>query len=117
MELKNDINSEHVGMASEPTPHVRVSIPIQEMRHSLIDAIYSSHDVEKLYSCLVILNQLPKETYRSKYRTKTDAELSAELSQFPSWDEIKHADLSDVDYRHYKHKKSPTTIKSISKWL
>ena len=82
MEQKNRTNGEHVGMVSEPTPHVRVFIPI-----------------------------------RSKYRTKTDAELSAELSQFPSWDEIKHADLSDVDYRHYKHKKSPTTIKSISKWL
>lgn len=117
MEQKNNVNSERVDMVSEPAPHARVSIPIQEMRHSLIDAIYSSHDAEKLYSCLVILGQLPKETYRSKYRTKSDAELSAELSQFPSWDEITHADLSDVDYRHYKHKKSTKTIKSISKWL
>jgi len=117
MEQKNRTNGERVGMASELAPHVGVSVPLQEMRHNLIDAIYSSHDVEKLYSCLVILNQLPKEAYRSKYRTKTDAELSAELSQFPSWDEREHADLSDVDYRHYKHKKSPKTIKSISKWL
>lgn len=117
MEQKKRIIDEHVGMVSEPAPHVGVSVPLQEMRHSLVDAIYSSCDVEKLYSCLVILNQLPKNEYRSKYRTKTDAELSAELSQFPSWDELKHADLSDVDYRHYKHKKSPKTIKTISKWL
>lgn len=117
MDQKNRISDRHVGLVSEPTPNVGVSVPIQEVRHSLIDAIYSSSDVEKLYSCLVFLNQLPNETYRSKYRTKTDAELSAELSKFPSWDDIEHADLSNVDYRHYKHKKSPTTIKSISKWL
>lgn len=117
MEQKNCITKEHTGMVSEPVPHVGVSVPLQEMRHSLIDAIYSSTDVDKLYSCLVILNQLPKEVYRSKYRTKTDAELSSELSKFPSWDEMEHADLSNVDYRHYKHKKSSKTIKSISKWL
>ena len=107
----------HVGMASEPLPYVGVSVPLQEMRHNLIDAIYSSHDIDKLYSCLVILNQLPTDSYRSKYRTKTDAELSAELSQFPSWDEKEHADLADVDYRQYKHKKSAKTIQAVSKWL
>jgi hypothetical protein len=48
---------------------------------------------------------------------KTDAELSAELSQFPSWDETEHPDLSNIDYRQYKHKKSPRTVKAISKWL
>ena len=71
----------------------------------------------KLYTCLVILNGKPAKEYRSKYRTKTDAELSAELSQFPCWDETEHPNLSNVDYRQYKHKKSPRTIKAISKWL
>ena len=46
-----------------------------------MDAIYSSKDVDKLYSCLVILKGKPATEYRSKYRAKTDAELSAELSQ------------------------------------
>ena len=117
MEQNDRIGDRRVDMVSEPPPHVGVSVSIQEVRHSLIDAIYSSHDVEKLHSCLVILNQLPNETYRSKYRTKTDAELSEELSKFPSWDDVKHADLSDVDSRHYKHKKSAKTIQTISKWL
>ena len=85
------------GMVAEPTPVVRPPLSVQEMRHSLMDAIYSSKDIDN--------------------RTKTDAELSAELSQFPSWDEMEHPDLSNIDYRKYKHKKSPRTIKAISKWL
>lgn len=107
------------GMVAEPTPVVRSSLSVQEMRHCLMDAIYSSKDVDKLYSCLVILKGKPvtAKEYRSKYRAKTDAELSAELSQFLSWDETEHPDLSNIDYRQYKHKKSPRTIKAISKWL
>ena len=106
-------------MVAEPTPVVRPSLSVQEMRHCLMDAIYSSKDVDKLYSCLVILKgkTATAKEYRSKYRAKTDAELSAELSQFPSWDETEHPDLSNIDYRQYKHKKSPRTIKAISKWL
>ncbi len=53
----------------------------------------------------------------NRYRTKTDKELAAELSQFPSWDEMEHPGLSNIDYRQYKHKKSPRTIKAVSKWL
>lgn len=105
------------GMVAEPTPTVRSSLSVQEMRHCLMDAIYSSKDIDKLYTCLVILNGKSVNEYRSKYRTKTDAELSAELSPFPSWDEMEHPDLSNIDYRQYKHKKSPRTIKAISKWL
>ena len=105
------------GMVAEPTPTVSPSLSVQEMRHSLMDAIYSSKDIDKLYTCLVILNGKPSKEYRSKYRAKTDAELSAELSQFPSWDEVEHPDLSNIDYRQYKHKKSSRTIKAISKWL
>ena len=107
------------GMVAEPTPVVRSSLSVQEMRHCLMDAIYSSKDVDKLYSCLVILKgkSATAKEYRSMYRVKTDAELSAELSQFPSWDETEHPDLSNIDYRQYKHKKSPRTIKAISKWL
>ena len=47
----------------------------------------------------------------------SDEELEAELSKFPSWDEKEHPDLSNVDYRQYRHTKSPRTIKAISKWL
>ena len=106
-----------VGMAAEQTPAVRASLSVQEMRHCLIDAIYSSKDIDKLHTCLVILNSKSNNEYQSKYRTKTDEELAAELSQFPSWDETEHPDLSNVDYRQYKHKKSPRTIKAVSKWL
>ncbi len=41
------------GMVAEPTPVVRPSLSVQEMRHCLMDAIYSSKDVDKLYSCLL----------------------------------------------------------------
>ena len=105
------------GMAAEQTPAVRASLSVQEMRHCLIDAIYSSKDIDKLHTCLVILNSKSNNEYQSKYRTKTDEELAAELSQFPSWDETEHPDLSNVDYRQYKHKKSPKAIKAVSKWL
>ena len=106
-----------VGMAAEQTPAVRASLSVQEMRHCLIDAIYSSKDIDKLHTCLVILNSKSNNEYQSKYRTKTDEELAAELSQFPSWDETEHPDLSNVDYRQNKHKKSPKAIKAVSKWL
>ena len=106
-----------VGMAAEQTPAVRASLSVQEMRHCLIDAIYSSKDIDKLHTCLVILNSKSNNEYQSKYRTKTDEELAAELSQFPSWDETEHPDFSNVDYRQYKHKKSPKAIKAVSKWL
>ena len=105
------------GMVAEPTPVVRPSLSVQEMRHCLMDAIYSSTDIDQLYTCLVILKGKTAKEYRSRYSTKTDEELSAELSQFPSWDEMEHPDLSNIDYRLYKHKKSPRTIKAISKWL
>ena len=106
-----------VGMAAEQTPAVRASLSVQEMRHCLIDAIYSSKDIDKLHTCLVILNSKSNNEYQSKYRTKTDEELAAELSQFPFWDETEHPDLSNVDYRQYKHKKSPKAFKAVSKWL
>ena len=60
---------------------------------------------------------MEENRYWSKYRTKTDEELAAELSQFTSWDETELPDLSKVDYRQYKHKKSPRTIKAVSKCL
>lgn len=110
-------NDNVADMVAEPMPVTRLSLSVQEMRHNLIDAIYSSKDMDKLYTCLVILNNKSHKEYHSKYRTKTDEELSAELSQFPSWDENEHPDLTHVDYRQYKHKKSPRTIKAISKWL
>ena len=47
------------GMVAEPTPTVRASLSVQEMRHCLMNAIYSSKDIDKLYTCLVILNGKP----------------------------------------------------------
>lgn len=66
---------------------------------------------------MIKCKSMEENRYWSKYRTKTDEELAAELSQFPSWDETEHPDLSNVDYRQYKHKKSPKAIKAVSKWL
>jgi len=115
-ELPDDSLTANV--VAEPAPTaVEHSLSVQKVRHTLIDAIYSSEDVDKLYMCLVILNGKSMKTYQSKYRTKTDEELSAELSQFPSWDEKEHPDLTNVDYRQYKHKKSLRTIKAIYLWL
>ena len=51
----------------------------QEMIHCLMDAIYSCNGVDKLYSCVVILNGKPAIECRSKYCTKAGADLSAEL--------------------------------------
>ena len=47
----------------------------------------------------------------------SDEELATRLSQFPSWDEIEHADLSAVDYNQYKPYRSSKTANIISKWL
>ncbi len=110
-------DNDTVDMVAEPAPAVRHSLSVQEMRHNLMDAIYSSSDIDKLYTCLVILNNKSTKPYRSKYRSKTDEELALELSKYPSWDDLEHPDLANVDYRQYKHKKSPRTIKAISKWL
>ena len=66
---------------------------------------------------MIKCKSMEENRYWSKYRTKTDEELAAELLQFHSWDETEHPDLSNVDYRQYKHKKSPKTIKAVSKWL
>ena len=40
------------GMVAEPTPVVRPPLSVQEMRHCLMDVIYSSKDIDKLYTCL-----------------------------------------------------------------
>lgn len=49
--------------------------------------------------------------------TMSMEELATRLSQFPSWDEIEHADLSAVDYNQYKPYRSSKTANIISKWL
>ena len=67
------------GMVAEPTPVVRSPLSVQEMRHCLMDAIYSSKDIDKLYSCLVILNGKPVKEYRSKYRTKSISPLQRKV--------------------------------------
>lgn len=106
-----------VDMVAEPAPCLSPSYAIQDVRHHLMDAIYASQDLEKLQACLLILKKLPESKYKSKYRTKSDKELEAELSKFPFWDDIEHPDLNNIDYKQYKHIKSKKTIKAISKWL
>ncbi len=106
-----------VDVVAEAAPAVRSAMSVQEIRHNLMDAISMSSDIDKLNSCLVILNGKSKDVYKSKYRTKTDEELDRELAQFPSWDATNHPDLSSLDYRQYKHRKSQRMIKAMSKWL
>ena len=109
--------NESADMVAEPAPCLNTAYAIQDVRHHLIDAIYASQDLEKLQTCLVILNRMPKSKYKSKYRTMSDEELEADLSKFPFWDDMEHPDLSTVDYKLYKHKKNKKTINAISKWL
>ena len=37
------------GMVAEPTPVVRPPLSVQEMRHSLMDAIYSSKEIGRAH--------------------------------------------------------------------
>ena len=36
------------GMVAEPTPVVRPPLSVQEIRHCLMDAIYSSKDIDRI---------------------------------------------------------------------
>lgn len=58
-----------------------------------------------------------KEKTTSRSESLSDEELAARLSQFPSWDEVDHADLASVDYSNYKPFVSQRTKEVISKWL
>ena len=46
------------GMVAEPTPVVRPPLSVQEMRHCLMDAIYSSKDIDKLLGCPVLCSNI-----------------------------------------------------------
>lgn len=60
----------------------------------------------------------PTKTLKAHHKhTLSDAELEAELSQFPSWEEVQHTDLSDVDYRKVEKALGGVTIKEPRKWL
>lgn len=106
------------GMVSEPAATIHLAardLPI--LRHHVTDAIYASQNPRLLYTIWLRLLQDQKEQTSGKYAELTDEQLESRLSQFPDWDENAHADLSDVDYRQYRHRKSPRTIKAVSKWL
>ena len=69
-----------------------------------------------------LADHLYQDIAKNKVKTKksaplSDEELAARLSQFPSWDEVEHADLSSVDYSNYKPFVSKKTKEVISKWL
>ena len=58
-----------------------------------------------------------KVDVRLKGRSLTDEELEKELEGLPSWDEVEHPDLSDVDYSQVRKALGGRVIKSIEKWL
>ncbi|MBQ6965592.1 MAG: hypothetical protein IJP82_07900 [Bacteroidaceae bacterium] len=60
----------------------------------------------------------PTKTLKAHHKhALSDAELEAELSQFPLWEEVQHTDLSDVDYRKVEKALGGVTIKEPRKWL
>lgn len=91
-------------------------------------AIMSMESIYEMLSSLTDTNKkwladhLYQDIAKNKVKTKksaplSDEELAARLSQFPSWDEVEHADLSSVDYSNYKPFVSKKTKEVISKWL
>ena len=48
---------------------------------------------------------------------EADKELASALSSTTDWDEVEHADLSQIDYSKYKPYQSLKTQKIIEKWL
>lgn len=98
-------------VAAYPSQNYQLDV----LRHQVMDAVASSDDQITLVMCLQMLNDKRKHT-RAR-RGLTDEELEAKLACYPSWEETKHADLSQVDYSKYKPYRSAKVLKSIEKWL
>ena len=88
----------------------------------LMDSIYemlsSLTDTNKKWLADHLYKDISKnKVVKTKSESLSDEELAARLSQFPSWDEVDHTDLSSINYSNYKPFKSPKTKEVISKWL
>ena len=61
--------------------------------------------------------QRNKHKHHRTHRGLSDEELAAKLASFPNWNEVEHADLSQIDYSKYKPYRSPKVKKTMEKWL
>ena len=73
------------------------------------------HQTANLLSMDMLKN---KHNHHRPHGGKSDEELAAALSTTSTdWDEVEHADLSQIDYSKYKPYQSAKTQKIIEKWL
>ena len=85
---------------------------------SIYDMLSSLTDTNKKWLADHLYKDISKnKVVKTKSESLSDEELAARLSQFPSWDEVDHTDLSSINYSNYKPFKSPKTKEVISKWL
>ncbi len=60
----------------------------------------------------------PRKTIKVRHRhSLSDAELEAKLSGLPSWDEVQHPDLSNVDFQEVEKALGRVTAKNVKEWL
>lgn len=86
------------------------------LKHQVMEAVASTDDKITLILCLDMLKN--KHKHHRPHGGKSDEELAAALSATPTdWDEVEHADLSQIDYSKYRPYQSPKTQKIIEKWL
>lgn len=86
------------------------------LKHQVMEAVSTSEDKVSLLLCLNMLtNKKSKRHHVSE--GKSDEELAAILSSSSDWEDMKHADLSQVDYGKYKPYQSSHIKKTIEKWL
>ena len=85
---------------------------------SIYEMLSSLTDTNKKWLADHLYKDISKnKVVKTKSESLSDEELAARLSQFPSWDEVDHADLSSINYSNYKPFESPKTKEVISKWL
>lgn len=84
---------------------------------SIYEMLASLTDTNKKWLADHLYQDIADKNATNKREAVSDEELAARLSQFPSWDEMEHADLSAVDYNKYKPYRSSKTVNNISKWL
>lgn len=86
------------------------------LKHQVMEAVASTDDKITLILCLDMLKN--KHKHHRPHGGKSDEELAVALSTTPTdWDDVEHADLSQIDYNKYKPYQSSKTQKLIEKWL
>ena len=84
---------------------------------SIYEMLSSLTDTNKKWLADHLYKDISKnKVVKTKSESLSDEELAARLSQFPSWDEVDHADLSLINYSNYKPFESPKTKEVIS-WV